>query len=131
MYFVCIKIATFAHNLTPGCSPLVTQGSGFFVMVCCFFCVFIWIFSFFFPLSLPIFLRPFFFPFLHFCSACDQATQIQLGRPGASLSALESLPIHSALADHEGHACSLLLNQQRTFCSGFTLVCFVLNSFIF
>lgn len=39
MYFVCIKIATFSHNLTVGCNNLVVQSSELFSF-CFILCVY-------------------------------------------------------------------------------------------
>lgn len=137
MYFVCTKIATFAHNLTLGCSCPAAQGSGFLcfcVLFCCFFVYLCGSFLFLpsFPSSLPPSLL-LSFPFsLHLCSACHQATQNTTREALEHLcSALEGCSLYFTVADRKGHACSLLLNQQRTFCSGFVLFCFCSHQFYF
>lgn len=56
MYFVCIKLAKFVHNLIPVYNNLVVQGSGLFYFGI-FVCMLV---SFFFPSSLLPFPLPFF-----------------------------------------------------------------------
>lgn len=137
MYFVCTKIATFAHNLTLGCSCQQLRALGFFVLVFCFvafLCIYVDLFFFLpsFPSSLPPSLL-LSFPFsLHLCSACHQATQNTTREALEHLcSTLEGCSLHITVADRKGHACSLLLNQQRTFCSGFVSFCFCSHQFYF